>query len=225
MYEKILWICPTRNRPEKLQRLIDSWREQSEGLSVLLIAIDDDDRSNDSLILRNQDENIIWEIGPRINGAFLHLLNKLAVKYSDQYKYIGFMEDDCVFKTKYESRFIEKLNELGPLGFCHADDKINAPRIVSLPCLRNEIIKKLGWFSPPQIKCLWMDYYFRLAASHGLKEYYFPDIVIQHLHYSVEDNIRDETAQIMEAAAQPDYPNYHKYIEKEFFDDMKKLKI
>lgn len=211
MFNKILWICPSRNRPEKLQTMIDSWKQQTEGLSDLLIAIDSDDRSNDSLIVQNEHPNLLWEVGDPIGHKFLQLLNKYALKYIDQYKYIGFMEDDCIFKTPYESRFIEKFEELGPLSLVHGNDLVNCPTLVSLPVISSEVIKRLGFFAPPEINCLWADYFWRSMRDYGVREHYFPDIIIQHVHYSRVDNIRDETAINMELVAQSDYLGYQNY--------------
>lgn len=222
--DKILWVCPTRGRPEKLQKMIDSWKEQSEGLSDLLIAIDDDDRSNDSLILQNDHPNILWEIGESPGRAFLKLFNRLSMKYANHYKYIGFMEDDCVFKTKYESQFIQKLKELGPLSLCHANDLINAPRLCSLPCFSSSLIRKIGFAAPPELNALWCDYWWAELKNYGAKEYYFPNIIIQHVHYSVVDNVKDITSVEMEIVAQQDFPAYRNYRNSQkFLDDMKRI--
>lgn len=224
MFDKILWICPTRNRPEKLQRMLDSWKEQSEGLSDMLLAIDSDDRSYDSLILNNEHPNILWEVSDPIGGKFLHLLNKLAVKYADQYKYIGFMEDDCVFRTPYESKFIEKLEQLGINAVVHGNDQINTPTLISLPLFRHEVIQRWQFMAPYELNALWADHFWRKAAYNGINEHYFPDIIIQHLHYSVTDNLRDSTAVNLEYIAIQDFPAYHEYIKHQFYVDMEKLK-
>jgi len=50
MKERILWIVPSRNRPEKLERFLNSWLATTEGLADMLIALDDDDNSCDHLI-------------------------------------------------------------------------------------------------------------------------------------------------------------------------------
>lgn len=225
--DKILWICPTRGRPEKLQTMIDSFYDTTEGLSNLLIAIDSDDRSYDRLIVCNNSEQIIWEVNEPIGGKFLHLLNKMALKYVDQYKYIGFMEDDVIFRTdEYESKFIQKFQELGDLSIVHGNDGINTPRLISLPVLTSRLVKSLGFFAPPELNCLWADYFWRELVNTGLvREWYFPEIVIQHMHYSVaNNNIPDHTAKIMEQVAIPDFHGYYNYIKSKFYEDIKRLR-
>jgi len=224
--DKILWVCPTRGRPEKLQKMLDSFYDTTEGDSDLLIAIDSDDRSYDKMMFHDNNESILWEVNDPIGGKFLHLLNKMALKYVDDYKYIGFMEDDVILRTDgYEKVFIEKLKELGDFSLVHGNDGINTPRLVSLPVLTSKLVKTLGFFAPPELNCLWADYFWRELANTGLvREHYFPEIVIQHMHYSVIDNIPDQTAINMEQVAIPDFPGYHSYIKSKFHEDIKKLR-
>ena len=131
MKNKILWICPSRKRPERLERLILSWKHTTSNLSDLLVVIDSDDDSYIELIKKYSE--VKWEITDPVFGSFLHLINAKAIKYSNEYSYVGFMEDDIVFETVgYESKFIEKLKELGPTGIVHAKDGIDKRKFVSI---------------------------------------------------------------------------------------------
>lgn len=219
---KILWICPTRRRPEKLQRMIDSFYETTDGLADLLIAIDSDDNSYEQLIFHNNSDCIIWEINEPTGGKFLHLLNKMAMKYVDEYKFIGFMEDDVVFKTKNENAFIGALSGC-KYGIAHGNDCINTPTLVSLPVMTNRLIKDLGFFAPLELNCLWADYFWKELCKNGVQEHYFAEVIIQHMHYSVTDKVRDETTVNLEQMAQSDFSAYNNYINGKFRDDIKKL--
>jgi hypothetical protein len=224
MKEKILWICPSRKRPERLERLIQSWKKTTEGLSDLLIVIDSDDQSYDDLIEKYS--NPIWEITEPAMGSFLHLINSKAVKYSTDYRYIGFMEDDIVFETpNYESKFIEQLKKLGKTGIVHAKDGVDKRKFVSIPVVDSYIIRTLGWFSPPCLKSLWADNFWRAMANH-LKTYYkFDDIIIKHYHYSKYSEVeRDQISIMVDSNYNIDAENYKKYMETSFLEDMKKLK-
>lgn len=225
MKEKILWICPSRKRPVRLERLINSWKHTTTGLSELLVVIDSDDSSYEELI--KQYPEVLWEITEPVFGSFLHLINAKAVKYSTEYEYIGFMEDDIVFETQeYETKFISKLKELGPTGIVHAADGIDKKKFISIPVVNSHIIKTLGWFAPPCLKSLWADNFWREMANCLGTFYKFNDILIKHYHYSRDENTeKDETSVVVDNNYQSDKDAFYKYIETDFKTDMDKLKL
>jgi len=224
MKDKILWICPSRKRPERLQKLITSWLNTTEEYSDLLIAIDTDDTSYDEM--KQKYTELIWEINEPIHGSFLNLLNYIAVKYSTTYRYIGFMEDDIVFETKnYEKRFIKKLNELGSTGIVHAKDGVDKRKFISIPVIDSNIIRRLGWFAPPCLRSLWADNFWRAMATHLDTYYKFEDVMIKHYHYSKHSHIeKDEISSIVDSNYGKDAESYRLYMETEFLKDMEKLK-
>lgn len=224
MKDKILWICPSRGRPQRLERMLASWKKASTGSSVMLVAIDTDDNSYDRLI-PNYPE-VIWEKNDPIFGSFLKLTNAMAFKYLDKYGYIGFMEDDVVFETPgYEDRFIQKLKELGETGIVHALDGFEKKHLVSLPVFHSSMIKKLGWVAPPEFKSLWVDNLWRDMAEF-LKTYYkFEDVMIRHHHYTKDKTIeKDQISEIVDANYGDDRQAYINYKNNNFLNDMAKLK-
>lgn len=224
MKESILWICPSRKRPDRLEKLIKSWKNTTTGLSRLLVIIDSDDDSNNHLIKIYPE--VIWEITEPVFGSFLHLINSKAVKYSTEYRFIGFMEDDIVFETKdYESRFILKLKELGRTGIIHAKDGVDKRKFISIPVVDSYIIRTLGWFAPPCLKSLWADNFWREMANHLQTYYKFEDVTIRHYHYSKHEDVKkDEISNMVDANYHTDGENYKIYMSSTFIEDMKKLK-
>jgi hypothetical protein len=150
----------------------------------------------------------------------------MSVKYVDEYRYIGFMEDDIVFETPgYESKFITKLVELGNTGIVHARDGIDKRKFVSIPVVNSYIIKTLGWFSPPCLKSLWADNFWRSLATSLGTYYKFEDVMIRHYHYSRDENTaKDTTSEIVDSNYYPDKEAFYKYLETDFENDMRKLK-
>lgn len=224
MKEKILWICPSRKRPDRLEKLILSWKLTTSGQSDLLVIVDSDDSSYDSLIKHYPE--VMWEITEPVFGSFLHLINSKAVKYSTEYEYVGFMEDDIVFETVgYESKFINKLKELGSTGIVHARDGIDKRRFISIPVINSYIIRQLGWFAPPCLRSLWADNFWRAMADHLGTYFKFDDLMIRHYHYSKHADIeKDEISAIVDGNYSIDADNYKKYMEHTFLSDMEKLK-
>jgi hypothetical protein len=224
MKDKILWVCPSRKRPERLKKMLASWRETTNGLSQMLVAIDNDDNSYDSLILEYPE--VIWEKNEPIYGSFLQLTNFVCLKYVNDYKFIGFMEDDVIFETKgYENLFIEKLNHLGDTGIVHALDGFEKPKLLTLPVVNSHIIKTLGWLAPPSLKSLWADDFWRELANY-LKTYYkFENVMIRHCHYTTDNSIiKDEISEVVDANLKIDKQSYLKYMNTDFLNDMMKLK-
>lgn len=220
--EKIVWITPSRERPEKLERLIHSWRNTTSGLSDLLVCYDYDDPSYDEMIKKYDD--VIWCLNEGESRSFLKILNEIALECCSQYQYLGFMEDDCVFETpNYEKKFIDKFGELGPYGIVYANDLLNTPRLITLPVLNSNIVKDLGFYCPDELNCLFADNYWRdLATSLG-SEYYFEDIVIKHLHYTVEKTECDNTSISVDSFMGIDANIYNQYIRDKFQIDLGKL--
>lgn len=221
--EKIVWITPSRERPEKLKRLIESWRNTTSGLSDLLVCYDSDDRSYDEMI--EEYDDVIWCLNEGGTKSFLRILNTIALVCCNDYQYLGFMEDDCVFETKdYEQKFIDKFRELGPYGIVFANDLLNTPKLITLPVLNSNIIKGLGFYCPEELNCLFADNYWRDLATALGSEHYFEDVVIKHLHYTVEKTECDKTSVSVDSFMQIDGSIYHNYMNNNFQIDLDKLK-
>lgn len=220
--EKIVWITPSRKRPEKLKRLIESWKNTTSGLSDLLICYDKDDSSYDDMIKKYDD--VIWCLNEGDSGSFLRILNEIALECCSQYQYLGFMEDDCVFETpNYEKKFIDKFKELGSYGIVYANDLLRTPELITLPVLNSNIVKDLGFYCPEELNCLFADNYWKDLATALSSEYYFEDITIKHLHYTVDDNISDNISTSVDSFMGIDWQIYSNYMNTKFHKDLIKL--
>jgi len=225
MKEKILWICPSRERPDRLEHLIKSWYKTTSGYSTLLVVKDSNDNSYDKLV--NDYPEVFWKTTePPTFGSFLSIINAQAIEYADQYQYIGFMEDDIVFETiGYEIDFISKLKELGKTGIVHAKDGMEHSSLLTIPVVNSYIIRTLGWFSPPELRSLWADNFWRDMANHLGTYYKFENIMIRHNHYSTSSTIpKDHISKVVDKNHRIDGKNYKKYKDNYFLEDMKKLK-
>lgn len=223
MLDRILWIVPSRNRPKKLERFLESWLNTTSGYADVLIALDEDDFSNDHLIKKYPD--IIWEKKPKPEGAsFLEVLNITALNYVDKYKFLAFTEDDCVFQTKdYEKRFIEKLNEIGPNAIVYGEDLVDKKNRIFFPVMNSSIVKRLGFMVPRSLRCQYADNFWRDMGIRLNSSYKFKDVIIQHLHFSVDDGVADEISKDIYNTKFADALAYKNYYSKYFERDMKKL--
>ena len=219
--DKILIILPTKIRLKDFEIFAESWVKTTEGKSDVLVAINFDDNTYDDI--KEKYPFIYEKVNP---GSVLEILNQMSVKYSKEYKYISFMEDDCNFVTeKWETSFINKLKDIGDYGIVWGDDLVNRDYIVGLPFLDSKIIDVLGYMSPPEIKYLWVDHFWKnLGADLGTL-FYFPDIVVEHRHYSTGKRQKDEISVVVDSNGFSDMVGYKDvYLKTSYQSDLKKLK-
>lgn len=219
--DRILIILPTKNRLKDFKIFADSWVKTTEGKSDVVVAIDYDDTTYDDII---SEYPFIYE---KVNPSnVLSILNLMSVKYSKEYKYISFMEDDCNFITaNWETFFIDKLKDIGDYGIVWGNDLINGENIVGLPFLDSKIIDVLGYMSPPEIKYLWVDHFWKKLGEDLGTLFYFPNIVVEHRHYITGKRQKDKISVIVDSHGTDDMIMYtEKYLKERYDSDLKKLK-
>lgn len=218
---KIAVLIPTKERLEDFIIFADSWVNTTEGKSDVIVGIDMGDETYEGI--KNKYPFIYEYIEPK---PFLDILNELAIKYSDEYDYIGFMEDDCNFNTKgWETSFINKIEEIGDNAIVWGNDLLNGGSIVGLPFMNSKIIKKLGYMCPPEIKYLWADHFWKRIGQAVGSLHYFPEIVIEHRHYSTGKREKDEVSEHVDEVGKQDFIGFNqKYMIKNFRRDVNKLR-
>jgi len=219
--DKILIILPTKNRLKDFEIFAESWVKTTEGRSDVLVAINFDDNTYDDI--KEKYPFIYEKVNP---GSVLEILNQMSVKYSKEYKYISFMEDDCNFVTeKWETSFINKLKDIGDYGIVWGDDLVNRDYIVGLPFLDSKIIDVLGYMSPPEIKYLWVDHFWKKLGADLGTLFYFSNIIVEHRHYSTGKRQKDEVSVVVDSNGLNDMVGYKDvYLKTRYESDLKKLK-
>ena len=221
MINKIAILLPTRNRLEDFKIFAESWRKTTEGLSVVIVRIDNDDNTYDEI--KHDYPEFIYEYGE--SNPPITLLNELATKYSQMYDYVSYMEDDCNFNTNgWESIFINKINEIGDNGIVWGNDLINKENLVGLPFMNSKIVRCLGHIAPPEIKYLWVDHYWlKLGQALG-SLYYFPDVVVEHRHYSTGKRPKDSISEIMDNCGRDEMGIWYNFLSNNLNNDIQKLR-
>lgn len=217
---KILVIVPTKDRLDDFKIFADSWVNTNTGKSDVLVGIDVGDTTYDSI--KDIYPFIYEHITPK---PFLHILNELANKYADEYDYISFMEDDCKFVTYgWDGIFIDKINEIGDNAIVWGNDLLNKDRLVGLPFMNSKIVRRLGYMSPHELKCLYVDNFW-LALGRRLNSlYYFDDVIIEHRHYSTGKRTIDNISVSVDHKITEDgYAFNNVYMPNRFNNDVEKL--
>jgi hypothetical protein len=222
MKKEILIIVPSRSgnsvRYPNVDRFIENWELNSEGLSDLCIALDDDD---DFKYPRR--DGVIYEVNPRVR--MIPTLNQVAVKYKDEYKYIAFFGDDHVIQTKWESEFIEFFKSNNNVGIAYANDLLQGERLPTAVCLTSNIVDALGYMVPTNLVHMYADnFWLDLGRKLNIIKY-FDNIIFEHIHPDNGKAVRD--SQYMEANAvfSIDQQQYSHYVNSnKFNEDILKVK-
>jgi len=189
---KLCFICPSKGRVEELERMIMSFVENSS-IADLYVVIDSDDTKymnhfTEDVITNYKKDRVFFILNSiDFNGAFLHILNYYALEKVDDYDLIGFLEDDVYIKTK---GFDTAIADCGDFNVIYTNDLLNTPTLVSLPIIKSDIVAKLGYYSPPQLKCLWADYFWKLLGLELNSMVYLENIILIHEHFSRNDNTK-----------------------------------
>lgn len=192
--KKLLIICPSRIRPDRIMEMLKSFDEtKSEGTDMVIYVSECDPRLEEykkNLVGRN------LEIGKRLPISWVY--NYCATKYPD-YKYYGEVCDDHVYLTKgWDKLFIDKIeHENYGWGIAFGWGMIH-PRDVRLPqamIMSGNIVKTLGYFSTPIITSAYNDRYAQDLGDGCGFLYYMPEVIVEHRHVlnnkaQMDDNYR-----------------------------------
>jgi hypothetical protein len=208
MKNKILIIVPSRSagngRERNVDRFIQGWKNNTEGLSDLIIALDDDD---DHFYPRH--EGVLYDINPRIR--MIPTLNLVANKYKNDYEMIAFLGDDHFIRTNWESKFLKKHNETNGYAVCYGNDLFKGQYLPTAICLSSNIIESLGYMVPENLIHMYADNFWMDLGNSLQTLFYFDNVIFEHIHPDIgktdRDNMYLESVEWMD----PDRIEYEKY--------------
>jgi len=175
----ILVLCPSRGRPEKARELRESFDDTTtSGYADLLFITDEDDET------RKEYPDLKTTIH-RGRPGMVDALNEVAmraVKVGRKYKYLGFVGDDHRFRTRgWDMAIFDNMERRGG-GFAYGNDLLQGENLPTAVFVSTEIVQQLGYFSPPKLAHLYVDDSWKYLGDGADCLYYFPDIIIEHMH-------------------------------------------
>lgn len=181
----LLVMVPTRGRRKQCERLLESFEKTATCADILFITDCDD---QDTYAGMDWHDNPVAVLEPR---AFLQQkLNKAAEAVAGTYSVLMWAADDCVFRTEgWDRLMLAALEDLGGSGWVYADDK----RRSDVPehwMVSSDVVKALGWFYPPAVQHYYGDNSIAEIGKRAGLIRYCPEVVIEHLHYSVAKSTR-----------------------------------
>jgi hypothetical protein len=180
-------LCPSRGRPEKAQEAWDSFEKtKSRDSSSMWFIVDEDDESFEEYGKRVPTTSV----EPSGRRGMVDPLNTVVRQTWSRCDVIGFVGDDHRFRTVgWDEIFETQLASVGgglAYGF---DGNWRDGEIPTQIFISTNILKALGWMALPAARHLYVDNAWRVIGEKLNRLYYFPDILIEHMHpaYSKAD--------------------------------------
>ena len=175
----MLVLCPSRGRPDKARELFDTFSmTRVQHSTVLQFVLDDDDPALGEYPAGSY-------IIPRGRPGMTDALNRVAVQEARRYDIIGFVGDDHRFRTKgWDRSFAEFLQSAGG-GFAYGNDLYQGENLPTAVFITSRIVTSLGYFCPPAQQHLYLDDAWKYLGDGAECLFYFPDIIIEHMHPGV----------------------------------------
>jgi hypothetical protein len=213
-----LVIIPSRQRPHNVEIAVAALKTHSK-ISDIVIGLDEDDES-----IYPRIEGVIYEVNPRLkmNGT----LNLIANKYANQYQTICFLGDDHVVRTpEWDITLYSSLKTQG-YGISYGNDLLQGKNLPTAVMMTTNIIKSLGFMSPPELIHMFMDNFWLRIGTELNSVHYFEDVVIEHMWYGVGKSEHDEMYKSVNNAevGTHDGQAIGKYFETKLESAVKKLK-
>jgi hypothetical protein len=219
----ILIIIPTRSsggtRVQSLDRLIKSWRKTTYGYSDIMTVVDDDDHENYRDVLPPMGHHMIMRRTNLVNK-----LNRAAEEVLDDYHTLCFVGDDVVFHTDGWDEKIAGYMSANEPAVCYCNDLLQGENLPNNVFISSEIVKAQGYMVPPVMKHYYIDNYWKDLGIRLGNIKYFPDIIIEHLHWSNNKAEKDELYSESEKMMGEDQRAFDRYRVEQFDSDIKKIK-
>lgn len=213
---RVLVIVPTKGRPVKHFEFYDSFKANST-ISDLVFVLSLGDIEYPRI------PGVKYEIidSPTMSGK----LNTIAVKYANDYDYISFMGDDVRIRTQgWDVKMLDAILSTKN-AVAYGNDLYQGERLPTAVLMDANIVRTLGFMSPPELKHLYIDNFWKELGTRLSSLKYFPDIVLEHMHYAVGKSEKDKTYEDANSANSyiQDELAYNTYISNKIASDIKKL--
>jgi hypothetical protein len=181
-------LCPTRNRPENVRRLIESAWATANGPLEFVFFTDED--APLPLDITGQG-GVVVTSGPR--RVFSDMWNACYEKASADVLMMG--ADDIVFRTPgWDTAVLDEFDRYPDrIVLVHGEDGIQGPGLGTHPFIHRRWAETLGYFSPPYFTRDFCDTWLSNLADRIGRRVFLPDVLTEHLHPGVGKAPFDKT--------------------------------
>jgi hypothetical protein len=227
MQDRIAIVLPVRNfgtgRYTRLIRCLNSYNEFTDGFSDVFVLHDDDECAIYDPILAKYPnmKNICVPSGINL----MEKINIPAMDIANEYKYIGFVGDDIVFRTKWEQEFINTLSS-NKFVLAFANDLMYTKGDhATHPFITTNLIKAVGFFGCPAVTHHYFDNYWMDMVKIVGTVKFLPSVIMEHFHPAIHKEVRDDGWRKIESEFESNFYKYKAYIEEKHFErDVEKVR-
>ena len=224
MQEKIAIVLPVRDggtgRFKRLQNCLDSYLEFTENLSEINVILDEDDLINYEYL--DNYKFITKHIAPA-GLTLMQKINTISLSLAEEYRYIAFIGDDIVFKTKWESEFISELSKTTN-GLVYGNDLHQERNLATHPCITSNMIKAVGFYGCPAVEHNFFDVYWLEIVRLAGTVKYLPNVIMEHMHPNAGKNSYDYISVKINNKLVSDQQRYKDYMLENKMSDIIKIK-
>lgn len=185
-------LCPTRNRPDILQRMVVSIHETAIGKWDCVVYVDEDDKETQR-VCREHEDAIKMVVGPRVilTDCWNRCLPKAEGNILMQ------ANDDIIFRTKGWDLMVEGAFAQCPdkILMVHGNDMgMHNERFGPHPFVHRRWVEVAGYFIPPYFWSEFGDTWLNDVFNGVNRRKYVP-ADIEHMHYEFRKAPLDRTYQ------------------------------
>jgi len=210
----LLIIVPSRGRPDNAYRLRDQVEHTTGGQVSVVFAVDEDDETlpdyptSETLIVKG--------------GSLVAALNEAALKFFNDFDYIGFLGDDTLPHGPWYAYIMQALLSRRN-SIVYGNDGIQGPNLPTAVFMDTNVIRSLGYMAPPKLKHLYVDNCWKALGEKSGKLVYVEEAYIEHLHPLVGKAESDEGYEKADSHWLHDHEAFAKFVLVDLENDWKKL--
>jgi len=190
-------LTPSRSRPNKLDRMLNSIASLSVGEVAVYVGIDMDDPSYQDYqdLLKKYKILTIFNDSRKTLSAWTNSLSTAALySYGVDGTYLVSMGDDHEVKSDlWNLSLMNSIHALDGPGFAYGDDTINGSGLCTAWMASGKVVNALGWMMLPNCKHFYVDNAIMELGQTSNRIAYRPKVVIEHLHPVIEKSEIDKT--------------------------------
>lgn len=213
-------MVPTRNRVENALRLRKRFYETTSKSDIYFIVGSEDPRLEE--YVREIPELMVFP-----ERGLVKALNYASPRLAYEYDALAFMGDDHFPRTvSWDVRYLECLASMGT-GFVYGNDLLQGERIPTQVAMTSNVVKTLGYFTPPCFTHLCCDLAWKDWGEGIDRLVYLDDVTIEHLHPAANKAPNDAGYAYANSSemVQRDSVAYYNWKEVDFPGEVERLKI
>lgn len=224
MRNRLLCTCPSRGRPELLERMVESfYKTRSENVD-LVIYLDKDDPKLKEYKLR-EGFNVNTVIRDRMNVAQIH--NQIVFDNPGYGFYMPINDDITFISNEWDAILIEAIEEKGAgwgIAFCDDSTGNHRHNLPTFGAMSVNIINAIGHLYPLELRILYGDnFMFDLGRAIG-RLFYCPKAIVNHQPPGVANSaFVPGDRRLSPTLVKEDNLAYKKYIDTKLDSDVQKI--